>query len=318
MGDRKTVGTIIGEAIVLYRRNFKVFFITTLLAYGTTYLFGHLKSWVTGMLGLNPDSMNALLNPENINQAIAGWGLGSAGLFAVFLFQLGGLGLWFVVFMAVTRLFAIPGETAIVGAYDVMLGITKGRKRSAWEAVERFGKHWKRYLGISAWSSLFVWLWSLLFVIPGLVKRYAYILAPFLILDYPGMTVRQALRKSREITNGYKGRLFGLEFLVALPFGALSVVLGVIFLIFGQLPTYTVISMICSPLALLFFVQPVTYMMITIAYLDIKRAAIEKGLLPQGNEPAALRGTVSQRRMQPGVQTDQHQRRSMVAGEIRQ
>lgn len=197
----------------------------------------------------------------------------------------GGLGLLSIVFMAVTRLSAIPGETVTVGAYDVMLGITKGRKRSAWEAVERFGKHWKRYLGISAWSSLFVWLWSLLFVIPGLVKRYAYILAPFLILDYPGMTVRQALWKSREITNGYKGRLFGLEFLVALPFGAVFVVLGAIFMISGQLPTYSLISKIFSPLALLFFVQPVTYMMVAIAYLDIKRAAIEKGLLPQGNEP---------------------------------
>lgn len=125
------------------------------------------------------------------------------------------------------------------------------------------------------------------------------------------MTVRQALKKSMEITNGYKGRLFGLDFIVLLPFGALSVVLGAIFMISRQLPTYEIIIDIFFPVTLLLFIQPVTYMAYAIAYLDIRRAAIEKGLLPQGNGPAALSGTGIAKEEAPSVQTDQHQRRPL-------
>lgn len=277
MGSRKTVGVILRETAWLYRKNFITFFVTTLIAFGASYLFRYLDSSVTKLLGLDNDNLKTLLINENIERAAAGWGLGSDIALPILF-----VGLFMATSAALTlnRLFLIPSETFTVGAYDVMFQICKGKKRCLREAVLNFRRNWKRYLGISAWSSLFILLWSFLFLIPGLVKTYAYQLAPLLILDYPEMTVRQALKKSIEITNGYKGRLFGLAFLVSLPFGIISLIAGFLFMVSRDLSTYTVIMAIASPVISLVMIQPMTYMMVTIAYLDLKRAAIERGLLP--------------------------------------
>ncbi len=121
------------------------------------------------------------------------------------------------------------------------------------------------------------------------MRAYAYQLAPFLILDYPDMTLRQALKKSIEITNGYKGRLFGLAFLVSLPFGIISLIAGFLFMVSRDLSTYTATMAIANPVISLVMIQPMTYMMVTIAYLDLKRAAIERGLLPSQGLKDVLR-----------------------------
>ena len=203
MRGRKKVGMIIQEAIGLYKRNLLLFFVVSLIAYGATYGVGQLGLLVARALSLDSGSLNVLFGPESIKEMLAGWGMNI--LPVVRLFTLVGTVLTTILSMLFSDLFSIPGNALTVGAYDVMLGICKGRKRSAQEAAARLKQHWARYLGISAWSSLFIWLWSFLFLIPGLVKTYAYLLAPFLILDYPGMTVRQALKslsKSQRDTRG--------------------------------------------------------------------------------------------------------------------
>ncbi len=278
MGGRKKVGLIIQEAIGLYKRNLLLFFVVSLIAYGATYGVGQLGLLVARALGLDNSSLNVLFGPESIKEMLAGWGINV--LLVVRLFTLVGTVFTTILSMLFSELFSIPGNALTVGAYDVMLGICKGRKRSAQEAAVRLKQHWARYLGISAWSSLFIWLWSFLFLIPGLVKTYAYLLAPFLILDYPGMTVRQALKKSVQITKGYKGRLFGLMILVSLPPAIPFYILGFVLMVSGHLPAYTATIAIVSPVLSLLIIQPIMTMANTIAYLDLKRAAIDRGLLP--------------------------------------
>ena len=64
-------------------------------------------------------------------------------------------------------------------------------------------------LGLLQW--LFVFLWSLLFVIPGVIKSYSYAMAFYIMHDEPGIKPMEALRKSEEMMKGYKGSLFGLQ-----------------------------------------------------------------------------------------------------------
>ena len=60
-------------------------------------------------------------------------------------------------------------------------------------------------------EGLYIVLWSLLLFIPGIVKSYAYAMAPFIMAENPDMTARQALRASCELMDGHKAELFYLD-----------------------------------------------------------------------------------------------------------
>lgn len=58
---------------------------------------------------------------------------------------------------------------------------------------------------------VFIFLWSLLFIIPGIVAAYRYRMAPFVLMDNPQLTAREALNISKRITQGHKMDLFLLD-----------------------------------------------------------------------------------------------------------
>ena len=59
--------------------------------------------------------------------------------------------------------------------------------------------------------SLFISLWSMLFVIPGIVAAYRYRFAVYNLCENPGIGVMEALDMSKRQTWGYKGQLFVLD-----------------------------------------------------------------------------------------------------------
>lgn len=59
--------------------------------------------------------------------------------------------------------------------------------------------------------SLYVALWSLLLIIPGIMKHYSYAMTPFILADQPHLTVSQAIDWSQELMDGHKMDLFILE-----------------------------------------------------------------------------------------------------------
>lgn len=65
------------------------------------------------------------------------------------------------------------------------------------------------------WLTILIWffttLWSMLFVIPGVVAAYRYRMAYFALLDNPELTAREALNVSKRITKGHKFDLFVLD-----------------------------------------------------------------------------------------------------------
>lgn len=60
--------------------------------------------------------------------------------------------------------------------------------------------------------SIFVFLWSLLLVIPGIIKRYSYAMASYILLENPQMSASEAITASKQLMHGNKWRLFCLEF----------------------------------------------------------------------------------------------------------
>ncbi len=61
-------------------------------------------------------------------------------------------------------------------------------------------------------SQLFVFLWSLLFIIPGIIAGLSYAMVPFILSENPDMAPMDALRLSKEMMRGNKWRLFCLNF----------------------------------------------------------------------------------------------------------
>jgi uncharacterized membrane protein len=61
-------------------------------------------------------------------------------------------------------------------------------------------------------QSLFISLWSLLFIIPGIIKSYSYALSTYILIKEPTIESMDAITKSRQLMNGYKWKLFALDF----------------------------------------------------------------------------------------------------------
>ena len=57
----------------------------------------------------------------------------------------------------------------------------------------------------------FIWLWSMLFIIPGIIAAYRYRFAPYNLYENPGISVMEALDMSKRQTMGYKGQIFALD-----------------------------------------------------------------------------------------------------------
>ena len=69
--------------------------------------------------------------------------------------------------------------------------------------------------GKAVWLSIITWfytfLWSLLFIIPGIIKTFSYSMAPFILADNPNLTSSEALSESIRIMDGHKFDLFVLQ-----------------------------------------------------------------------------------------------------------
>ena len=58
---------------------------------------------------------------------------------------------------------------------------------------------------------IYVLLWMLLFIIPGIVASYRYAMAPFILAENPDMTASEAITASKELMDGHKAELFFLD-----------------------------------------------------------------------------------------------------------
>lgn len=62
---------------------------------------------------------------------------------------------------------------------------------------------------------IFISLWTILLIIPGIVKGYSYSMAPYIVKDLAeagkDIAPTEAINKSRKLMDGHKGELFLLD-----------------------------------------------------------------------------------------------------------
>lgn len=73
------------------------------------------------------------------------------------------------------------------------------------------GKFYSNVVIVFFMRNLFIFLWSLLLIIPGIIKGYAYSFVPWIMAENPELTYKEALTLSMNMTNGEKWNLFVLD-----------------------------------------------------------------------------------------------------------
>ena len=135
----------------------------------------------------------------------------------------------------------LSGATAGIAAFLLMPPVTVGfayfclqvYRGEIGDVMEIFTVGFRDYgkslVGI-LWMYLFTFLWSLLFIIPGIVKAIAYSMTPYILVDREDVSAKDALKISMEMTYGHKAEIFvmilsfiGWLILSGLTFGILAI-----------------------------------------------------------------------------------------------
>ena len=72
-----------------------------------------------------------------------------------------------------------------------------------------FSNYWHKVWSM-LWMSILIGLWSLLLLIPGIIKAFSYAMTPFIIEENPDLKASEAIHRSRMMMRGHKFDLFWL------------------------------------------------------------------------------------------------------------
>lgn len=79
------------------------------------------------------------------------------------------------------------------------------------DLVEPFKADYVRAIKVFGLSTVYTMLWMLLLIIPGVIKSYAYCMAPYINMNNENLTAEECINQSMKLTDGYKMKLFLLD-----------------------------------------------------------------------------------------------------------
>lgn len=98
------------------------------------------------------------------------------------------------------------------GVGVMFLDMIRGKKLTYEWLIEgyRNGILWP-VLGTTLLQGVYIFLWTLCLIIPGIIKNYSYIMTPFVLLDQPELKFDAAIERSMTLMKGYKWKFFCLQ-----------------------------------------------------------------------------------------------------------
>ena len=110
------------------------------------------------------------------------------------------------------------------------LGMTKNENIKVSGLIEGY-KRTGACIALTLLIQIFVMLWSLLLLIPGIIKSLSYSMAFYVLADNPQMSAMEALNESKEIMKGHKWEFFvlNLSFILWILLGAITFGLAFIY-----------------------------------------------------------------------------------------
>lgn len=104
------------------------------------------------------------------------------------------------------------GGVVNVGYSRFQLDLVDKGKQPAVGTLFRYFSYWKNAALTMFLKGLFVVLWMMLFIFPGIIAAYSYAMTGYILAENPDMKAREAMRKSKEMMQGNRTRLFCLGF----------------------------------------------------------------------------------------------------------
>lgn len=80
-----------------------------------------------------------------------------------------------------------------------------------WDVAYFFNHSWENVVKTLFFQGLYIILWTLLLVIPGIIKAYEYRMVPYILAENPDMETNDVLRYSRYLMSGNKWASFVLD-----------------------------------------------------------------------------------------------------------
>ncbi|MCI5944091.1 MAG: DUF975 family protein [Eubacterium sp.] len=121
------------------------------------------------------------------------------------------------VIAGVVAVFAVVGLVQFIVGGFVSLGLMQYNLDLIDGKEVTFGQIFSKssLLGKALWlrlrTAIFTMLWSLLFIIPGIIKAYSYSMSGFIMAENPEMSAKEAMTVSIDMMKGNKWRLFCME-----------------------------------------------------------------------------------------------------------
>ena len=119
-----------------------------------------------------------------------------------------------VIVVLVVAVFASALRIFVFGPLEVGCQSFFLRNAQAPAELGELGRGFRSYwptVGAMFLRDLFLLLWSLLLIVPGIVKSYSYRLTPYILADNPGMKGTDAITLSRRMMDGQKWNAFVLD-----------------------------------------------------------------------------------------------------------
>lgn len=86
------------------------------------------------------------------------------------------------------------------------------RAEPSFRALFDYFPYWKTAIVSRLLQSIYILLWSLLLIIPGIIASYSYAMTEFILAEDPNLTASEAIARSKEMMCGNRWRLFCLQF----------------------------------------------------------------------------------------------------------
>lgn len=109
----------------------------------------------------------------------------------------------------VIALILMPGF--LLGMSNIYINLTSGIKPKIEDTFSGFKNSFKAW-ALSFLIGVFIALWSLLLIIPGIVKSISYSMSFYILSENPNIPVNEALNKSKALMEGHKMEFLVLQF----------------------------------------------------------------------------------------------------------
>lgn len=160
-------------------------------------------------LDFNIHGANAGLNLNFAGQNI--FSIGSNGISRIGMF-LGGAILYFIFFaLVIGALCFLLGGVIGVGNAKFNIELTKRQDVNV-EMLFSYFYRWKTATATKLLKYIYVFLWSLLLLIPGIIASYSYAMTDYILAENPDISSSEALERSKQLMDGNRFRLFCLQF----------------------------------------------------------------------------------------------------------